>query len=323
MTPSADVRARSLHSWLFVPADNARLLSKSATRGADVIICDLEDAVPGPGKPAARRVLSEYLSTLPESGIDICVRVNNSPELGDDLAVAVHPAVSFIMLPKAESPETLVELGQLLTVLEREQGLATGDIGVIALVETPLGILNLSGIAQAPRVHGLALGSEDYCRAMGVSASGDLLRAPASIMAICAAAYQVMALGVATTVRNFNDPDGFEAAAAHARGVGMTGALCIHPRQVAAVNAAYRTSAEEVAWAQSVLTRWRAGGGCGVVAMDGEMIDKPVADRAATIMSRAGGRHRMAGVERDDPAEKPIDNVIKVMNHSLRGYITS
>ena len=289
MTPQLGPRSRPWRSWLFVPADNERVLTASGTRGADVIICDLEDAVADSDKRAARQLLSSKLAGLAGSAAAICVRVNSGLELPSDLAVAVHPAVDVVMLPKVESCEEITDLARQIAVRECENGQVVGRIGIVALIETPRGVLRLPDIAPAPGLVGLAFGSEDYSAHLGVGATDTLLETPVSMIAIAAAAERLMSIGTGTSLRNFGDPEQFQAAAARARDRGMTGALCIHPSQVAAVNRAFELAAEDVAWAQLVIARWNSSE-AGVSALDGQMIDKPVLERAKNILRDASSR---------------------------------
>ena len=84
---------------------------------------------------------------------------------------------------------------------------------------------------------------------------------------------------------NFSDADQMRADGLRSRQLGYGGKLCIHPSQVAAVNAAFLPSPEEVEWAQRVLAAFEASGGA-ATAVDGKMIDKPVVDRARHIIAK-------------------------------------
>lgn len=279
-------RSRPWRSWLFVPADNARLLEGSGTRGADVIVCDLEDAVADVNKEAARQLLLSTLPGLARAFSGVCVRVNGGAELSRDLAVVVHPAVDVIMLPKAESADQVADLASQIVALERGRGAVESRIGIVALIETPRGVLGLPEIAGAPGLVGLAFGSEDYSARMGVPPTDALLEAPVATIAVTAAAHRLMAIGAGTALRNFRDPDAFQAATVRARSVGMTGALCIHPSQVIAVNRAFEPTETDVTWALSVVAKWNSAGAA-VTAQDGEMIDRPVIELARAILKDA------------------------------------
>jgi citrate lyase subunit beta/citryl-CoA lyase len=91
-----------------------------------------------------------------------------------------------------------------------------------------------------------------------------------------------------------HDETGLEAASRFARSLGFRGKACIHPAQVGIVNRVFRPPADSVAWAERVLETAERGEreGRGAVALDGEMIDAPIVDRARRILSDAkGGTH--------------------------------
>jgi citrate lyase subunit beta/citryl-CoA lyase len=71
--------------------------------------------------------------------------------------------------------------------------------------------------------------------------------------------------------------------------MGLNGTLCIHPKQVEVLNAAFTPPAAEIEGARAVLAAWESGGGQGVVSLDGRMIDLPVVDRARRTLAQARG----------------------------------
>jgi len=96
----------SWRSLLFIPAVAQRFVAKAHTRGADVIILDLEDSIPPSEKDAARAALPTAAKTIAAHGQEICVRINRPLELAvPDIAAAIMPEVSALMLPKVMGPE--------------------------------------------------------------------------------------------------------------------------------------------------------------------------------------------------------------------------
>ncbi len=73
-----------------------------------------------------------------------------------------------------------------------------------------------------------------------------------------------------------------------ARAFGFGGKLCIHPRQVAAVNAGFAPGEREVAWARRIVAAVEAGADSAALAVDGELVDRPVILKAQAILARAG-----------------------------------
>jgi citrate lyase beta subunit len=208
------------------------------------------------------------------------VRINGTgtPWFDDDLAAARELALEALVLPKA-TPEAVAALG------------AEGP-PVIAIVETAQGLRLAYETASSPRVAALMLGAADLGAELGWDPRPDgleLLYGRSKVVADSAAAeirgpFDVVHLDT-------RDAEGLEAAARFARSLGFRGKACIHPAQLAVVNRVFGPEANSVAWAERVLDAAERGEreGRGAVALDGEMIDAPVVDRARRILSEAKG----------------------------------
>ena len=276
-------------SLLFIPADNPRIIGKAHTRGADALILDLEDAVSLPAKPAARAQLPQVISQLHALGTLLLVRINQEAEsLDADLQAAIWPGVNAIVVPKVEDAVCLAVLAEKIENLERLRGIPVGSVGLLALVESPTALFRLPEICAAPRLLGIALGSEDFSRSLGAAPSSQSLTLPCQWLALAAAAAGIRAFGLPDSLANFQNLDAYGATARHAKAMGLHGALCIHPAQVAMINEIFSPSEQDVAWARSVIAVWEAarktGAGPGAIAMNGTMIDKPVVERALAIL---------------------------------------
>ena len=208
------------------------------------------------------------------------VRVNGpgTPWFQDDLAAVRELELEALVLPKA-TPDTVAELGP-------------DGPPVIAIVETAQGLRLAFETASSPRVAALLLGAADLGAELGWEPRPDgleLLYARSRVVADSAAAgirapFDVVHLDIP-------DREGLEAAARFARSLGFRGKACIHPDQIEIVNRVFLPEADAVEWAQRVLEAAEAGerDGRGVVALDGEMIDAPIVDRARRILSEAKG----------------------------------
>ncbi|WP_405807186.1 HpcH/HpaI aldolase/citrate lyase family protein [Streptomyces sp. NBC_01187] len=282
--------AAALRSLLFVPADNERLLSRAQLRGADGLILDLEDAVPASGKERARRALSTHIARLAAEVQYLVVRTGSAREDWEkDLRAAVRPGLRAVMLPKTECPGQLTEVAAFLDALERERGLPVGSVGLIALIESPAALFALAALAEAsPRVCALALGSEDFAQSLGIAPTPLVLTEPCRWIALAASAAGIGSFALPLSLAVLDRPEALAHAARQARELGVTGALCVHPAQVAAVNAAYAPGDAEIAWARRVADAWDAacgdGGGPGVIRVDGLMVDAPVLRRARALL---------------------------------------
>jgi citrate lyase subunit beta/citryl-CoA lyase len=275
-------------SMLFVPAASPQRWAKAHTRGADAIIVDLEDSTEADAKAAARLQATEAVKHLTANGATVTVRVNNDPALlADDLEAVVKPGLSAIVMPKVETASEVDELSALLDALEYEAGLERFSIGVVAVIESPRALERIVAIADGPRLIGIALGSEDFSLALGRPPTALSLDLAAQTVAYAAAARGIMGIGMATGIANFTELDAFGAEARRAHGMGLTGAMCIHPNQVGVLNASFGYSEAQVAEAQGILAAWDARVD-GVVSHNGKMIDQPVVERARRLLKAAG-----------------------------------
>jgi len=258
----------TMQAPLFVPACRPERFGKAALSGADGIILDLEDAVAAQDKNRARASLDRDFTTKP-----VLVRINaaGTPWHEADLnaVAALQPAA--ILLPKAEDPAVIDDIAARLA----------GRVPILALIETAAGLANARALAACRDVVRLAFGSVDFCADMGSHHLRDILL-PARFELVLASRLAGIAPPLDGVTLNLDDPVSCHADALHARTLGMTGKLCIHPRQAEPVLRAFALSGTEIAWAARVLAC-----GEGVARLDGEMVDEPVRRRARRIMQIA------------------------------------
>jgi citrate lyase subunit beta/citryl-CoA lyase len=262
--------ARSL---LFVPGDRPERFAKACAAGADAVIVDLEDAVAPVMKAAARAALVEGLSPAHP----VLVRINSADSewFRDDLAVCGLPGVAGIVLPKAE----------------REQDLAlvagAGARAILPLIESAQGMWNVMALARAALVQRLVFGAIDFSLDVGINEGHEPLLSFRSQLVLVSRVAGIAAPvdGVTTAL---DDPSQVVADTQRARALGFGGKLCIHPKQVGAVNAGFVPSATELAWAERVLAA--ADSGRGAIALDGKMVDRPVILIARQMREEAARR---------------------------------
>lgn len=273
-----------LRSLLFVPGHRADRFAKALSVGADAVVVDLEDAVPPSAKDEARSAVAAWLDSSPLASFGarpprLFVRINGADSacFDADLSLVGRPTLDAVMVPKAESRAGLARVRD------------AGARALVPLVETAAGFANLREIAGAPGVERLAFGTIDFQVDLGMrdAAEDDLLpfRLPfvlESRLASIAAPID----GVSTAI---DDAERLAQDVHRARRLGFGGKLCIHPRQVAQVNALFAPDETEIAWAKRVLDAAGAAGGA-AVAVDGKMVDKPVMLRAEAILREAGLR---------------------------------
>ena len=249
-------------SYLFVPADRLERLPKALASGADMIVLDLEDAVPAEGKEAARKALAAASFALDR----VMVRINgtNTEWCAGDVAAVRSLGVRAVMLPKAENAAQIAELsGQL-----------GQTVAITALVESAASVWDVLEVARAPGVARLAFGSLDFKVDAGVFGDGDELLYARSrlVLASRVAGLPSPIDGVTVSVGN---TDHVEEDAQAARRMGFGAKLCIHPSQVDPVNRGLSPTEAEVVWARSVLAAV-ANAGAAAMKVDGQMVERPV-----------------------------------------------
>lgn len=274
-------------SLLFIPVLEERFIKKAAARGADAIVLDLEAGIADDRKDEARKALPAVVKRLAPD-VTVTVRINPLWMAAvRDLEACVIPGVQAIHLALCESAEYIRAIDGLLTELETERGLAAGSIKLIAMVESADALLQSADIARASsRLTGLTLGVEDYATSMGTAANADLLR-PAALQVIQAArAAGIYPVTVPASMADFSDLNAFESAAVYARRLGSVGGYAVHPAQIAVLNQVFSPTEKEIAWAQRVLSAEEQAqrDGKGAFKVDGQMIDKPLIDRARMIL---------------------------------------
>lgn len=265
----------SARSLLFAPGNEERKLRGALEAGADVVVADLEDAVPHAEKDAARELVLDVLAEARTPSV-LAVRVNGhgSPSWEADLGVVARLDLGAVVLPKA-APEAVAELGR-------------DGPPVIAIVETAVGVKRAFETASASRVTALVLGAVDLGVELGLEPRPDGLEVlfARSKLVVDSAAAGIRAPFDLVHV-DTRDHDGLEAECRLARSLGLRGKACIHPAQVEVVNRVFSPSAEEADRARRIVAAYEQGleAGRGVVSLDGEMIDLPVVERARRVLA--------------------------------------
>jgi citrate lyase subunit beta/citryl-CoA lyase len=277
-------------SMLFVPVTQRRFVEGAAKRGADAIILDLEDAVAASEKDRARTLVPEAAEIVARGGADVVVRINRPLRMTvRDLEAAIGPGVRAIALPKAESPEHVQLVAEMIDEIEAERGMEIGTTKLLAMVETCSAFFRIHEIAKAsPRLVALNLGAEDFALSAGMLPEAEGLFMPKQTCIFAARAAGIMPMGFVGTVADFSDLGAFRQTVRRSRRLGFFGASVIHPSQVAILNEEFRPSPAEVEHGRRVVAAYdRAlAEGVGAVTVDGKMIDVPVVERARLLVER-------------------------------------
>jgi citrate lyase subunit beta/citryl-CoA lyase len=267
------MRARS---YLFVPGNRPERFVKALQSGADAVIIDLEDAVPVALKAEARATVAGWLS----AEHPVYVRVNgHGTEWHDEDVRAIARAAGLrgLVLPKAQDPRRAAELAAQLP----------DSASLLPIVENAQGLWNALEIAGCRRVERLAFGHLDFQRDVGIDGENEeILYARSHLVLMSRLAGVAPPLDGITAA--LDDMEKLRADVERARRLGFGGKLCIHPKQVEAVNGGFLPSAKDVEWARQVVAAAEAAGG-GAVRMGAEMVDAPVVARAQAILQMIKG----------------------------------
>ena len=266
-------------SYLFVPGDSERKLAKAADGEADALILDLEDAVAAESRPAARRLVAEFLQEPVRARRWVRINPLTSPEAGLDLEAVVPAGPHGIVLPKASGAEDVVRLAARLDELEEDARSATKILPIVT--EVPEALFKLQGYVDAtPRLEALTWGAEDLGAALGASRNRDAegrwlppYELARSLCLFAAGAANVAA--VDTVFIKLADTEALTRYAEAARADGFAGMLAIHPAQVGPINEAFTPMADEVEFARRVVDFFDENPQVGVTQLDGKMIDRP------------------------------------------------
>jgi citrate lyase subunit beta / citryl-CoA lyase len=290
---SAVLRPR--RSLLYMPGSNPRALEKSRSLPADGLILDLEDAVAPEAKESARAIVTAALAEGGYSDRELVLRVNamDTPWGHADLAAAATMPIDAVLLPKVESPDRVALTVSLLDAFGAPERLA-----VWCMLETPRGILYAREIAAAsPRLAALVLGTSDLTKDLHALPTRDRLPLiTSSGLAILAA--RAHGLAVLDGVHlDLADDEGFAAACRQGRELGFDGKTLIHPKQIAAANAAFAPSREEVEWSRRIIAAHSeaAAAGKGVVLVEGRLIENLHVENARRLLALADEIERLSG----------------------------
>jgi len=291
-----------MRSKLFVPGSRPELFAKAFNGDADALSFDLEDAVADSRKDEARGHLARMLAG-PEaaaSGKTLIVRVNalDSGHFHADVQAVVRPGLHLVNLPKAEREEDVVAAASAIEQARIANGVHDA-VGLLLNIESPRALRRAASLAAAhPSVAGLQLGLGDLFEPAGIGR-----REPAAVQqamfALRMAAAEAGVFAYDSAFANIEDEAGYRAEAALARSFGFLGKSCIHPKQVALANAAFRPTDEEIAHAGRVVLAAREASAKGVAAfvVDGRMIDGPFLRRAEAILRAASGLGLVSAAE--------------------------
>lgn len=284
--PPAQSTARS---FLYVPGDRRDRIDGAASRGADALILDLEDAVPVARKEVARQTVARWLGEEGPGPPELWVRIN-AGSAGADISACVTGRVTGLVAPKAEV-RLLAEVDELLAAQEAMLGVPRGRFAVLALIETAAGLLSAPEVTAAARVVRLGLGEVDLAADLGLVVTESRAEmAPLRLQLVVASAAAGITAPAGPTSTDFRDLDALRASTRALFRLGFRGRTAIHPAQLPVINEVFSPTPEEVEAARQLVAAYEDAvrEGRGVLTDDrGRMVDVAVVRSARDLLARA------------------------------------
>lgn len=279
--------ARPRRSVLYMPGSNARALEKAKTLPADGLILDLEDAVAPDAKDLARKQVCEAVDAGGYGMRELIIRVNGlaTPWGYEDIAAASRTSADALLLPKVESADAIRHMEAIMIA----NG-APDDMAIMAMMETPRSILEAERIAaSSPRMSCLVMGTSDLAKELDCAHTRERLPMITSL-GYCMLAARAFGLAILDGVYlDLSDDEGFQFACQQGADLGFDGKTLIHPKTIAACNAVFTPSLDDVDWSRKIIAAHEdaAARGEGVVVVDGRLIENLHVESARRLVAMA------------------------------------
>jgi citrate lyase subunit beta/citryl-CoA lyase len=284
-----------IRTALFVPGNRPERIEKAFNTEADVIIMDLEDAVPFSEKETSRSKVREKVAKFADRMILVRINALGSPFIKGDLEEAIVKGVKGIVLPKVEKADDIHEINNLLLEVEKTGALSDGSIRVFPLIESAAAVQHIYDIVSTKtkpeRVYTVMFGAADFTLDMGIEMTmegSELFYARSKISIACRAA------GIAPPVDtpfmiDLKNTEALISDARRAKELGFQGKLVIHPNQVDPCNRIFSPTPEEILGAEKIVQAFEEAEAAGMAAiqLEGKFIDYPVAKRCKDILALA------------------------------------
>ncbi|MEO7915660.1 MAG: CoA ester lyase [Novosphingobium sp.] len=286
---------RPRRSALYLPASNARAIEKARGLPADVVILDLEDAVPPEAKESAREAAVAAVQAGGFGAREVAIRANglDTPWGADDLTAIAGSGADAVLVPKISSPADILRCQDLLVP-------APAAMQLWAMIETCGAVPHLDAIARlcaSTRLSLWIMGINDLAKEMRAQQTPERTAfLPIISLAVCAARAHGLAI-LDGVCNEFHDIDVFRAEASQGRMFGFDGKSLIHPDQIAPCNEIFSPDASELAWAQGVIAAFALpeNQGKGVIKVGGKMTELLHREQAERLMAVAAQIMKMSG----------------------------
>ena len=279
--------SRPRRSVLYMPGSKERALEKARNLPADALILDLEDAVTPAEKDAARDLVVQAVGQGGYAPREVVIRINGleTPWGADDLTAAAKTDVDAIVVPKVESDEMLQDI-----IGRMDAAGASPDMGVWAMMETPLGVLNAAQIAgSTPRLKVLVMGTNDLVKDLGAQ-HVDTRQPVMTALGLSMLAARAHGLAILDGVYNaFKDDAGLERSCLQGLEMGFDGKTLIHPAQLEVTNRVFAPSADQIELAQRQVEAFNEAEakGLGIAVVDGQIVENLHVETAKALLAKA------------------------------------
>ena len=284
----ATTRDRNRFSRLYLPGNTPSLMINAGVHKPDGIILDLEDAVAHTKKYEARFMVRNALRNIDFYGAERMVRINQVPAGLADLEFLIPHNVNLILVPKCESAEQIRLVNEKISELKAKYNI-NGNVWLMPIIESALGVLKALEIAQSENVVALAIGLEDYTADLGTRRTQE---GTESFFARSMVVNACKAAGIQAIDSVFSDVADMEALKENvirSKALGFDGMGCIHPRQIRVIHENYAPDTVEIEKAKKIVNAFieATAKGLGVVSLGTKMIDPPVVKRAQKLIDLA------------------------------------
>ena len=264
-------------TWLFVPATRIDRVAKAFASGAGAVIVDLEDAVASEDKADAREALQQYHDSTDYQSIWLRINKAGSEEFFKDVVLCqkMHN-LAGVLLAKAEQVADIESVHQLI------------NLPVIALIESAIGLYQIDSMAKAVGLAAFSYGFLDLCNDLRVQVgtpAADIIANQIRYQLILTSKVHQLSPPIDTIYPDFNSEVGLSERVQLWSQMGMSGMLCIHPKQVAVVQQALQPTDNDLSFAQRVVEEYERSGQA-VFEIDGQMVDAPVIERSRQLLDK-------------------------------------
>ena len=266
----------NIKTWLFVPATRIDRVEKAFASGTDAVIVDLEDAVATTDKVQARKDLQVYYNSQAYQPIWVRINKAGSEEFFKDVVLCQKmPNLAGVLLAKAEQASDIENAHNM-----------TG-LPVIALIETALGLYQIDSMAKSAGLLAFSYGFLDLCNDLQVhvgTAAADVIANQIRYQLLLTSKVHQLLAPIDTVYTDFNDGKGLGQRVQLWSQMGMSGMLCIHPKQVSTVKQSLQPTNADIEFARRVIEEYEQSGQA-IFKIDGEMVDAPVIERCRQLLS--------------------------------------